>query len=107
MSMKKSRHRGLATGQVGKKNLQSHRRQRIIETSKSISRYFVTTREQLDTRVRTTRMCSYPNEFISDRELQRQWAHRVSGIDRRVSSGSSGVSGDHLKYRSLRKEVVP
>src|SRR3954463_1350115 len=97
MSMKNSRHRELATGQEGKKNLQSRRLQRIIETSKSISIYFVTTREQLDTKVRTTRMCSYPHRFISGRELQRQWAHRVSEIDRRVSSGPSGGSGDHLK----------
>ena len=97
MSMKNSRHRELATGQAGKKNLQSRRLQRIIETSKSISRYFVTTREQLDTKVRTTRMCSYPHGFISGRELQRQWAHRVSGIYRRVSSGSPGGSGDHLQ----------
>src|SRR3954466_5169166 len=96
MSMKNSRHRELATGQAGKKNLQSRRLQRTIETSKSILTYFVTTREQLDTRVRTTRMCSYPHEFISDRELQRQWAHRVSGMYQRVSSGSSGGSGDHL-----------
>src|SRR3954465_14086030 len=80
MSTKNSKHRELATGQAGKKNLQSHRRQRIIETPKSILRYFVTTREQLDTRVLTTRMCSYPHEFISDRKLQRQWAHRVLGL---------------------------
>src|SRR3954462_6084155 len=97
MSMKDSGHRELATGQVGKKNLQSRRLQRIIETTKNISRYFVPTREQLDTKVRTTRMCSYPHRFISGRELQRQWAHRVSGMYQRVSSESSGGSGDHLK----------
>ena len=95
MSMKNSRHRELATGQAGKKNLQGRRLERIIETSKSISRYFVTTREQLDTKVRTTRMCSYPHRFISGRELQRQWAQRVSEIYQRVSSVSSGGSGDH------------
>src|ERR1041384_6448211 len=97
MSMKNSRHRELATWQEGKKNLQSRRLQRIIETSKSISRYFVTTREKLDTQVQTTRICSYPHRFISGRELQRQWEHRDSGIYRRVSSGSSGGSGDHMK----------
>ena len=97
MAMKNSRHRELATGQAGKKNLQSRRLQRIIETSKSILRYFVTTREQLDTKVRTTRMCNYPHGFISGSELQRQWANRVLRIYQRVSSGSSGGSGDHLK----------
>src|SRR3954468_107753 len=106
MSMKNSRHRELATGQAGKKNLQSRRLQRIIETSKNISRYIVPTKEQLDTKVRTTRMCSYPHEFISGRELQRQWAHKVSGMYRRVSSGSSGGSGDHMKRGALREEVV-
>src|SRR3954467_6047283 len=97
MSMKNSRYRELATGQVGKKNLQSRRLQRIIETSNIIPRSFVTTREKLDTKVRTTRMCSYPHGFISGRKLQRQLAHRVLGIYRRVSSGSSGGTGDHPK----------
>src|SRR4051812_13853688 len=97
MPMKNSRHRELATGQAGKENLQSPRLQEIIETSKSISMYFVTTREQLDTKVRTTRMCSYPHGFTGGRGLQRQWAHRGSEIYQRVSSGSLGGSGDHLK----------
>ena len=95
MPMKNSRHRELATGQAGKRNLQSRRLQRNIEISRSISRYFLTTREQLDMKVRTTRMCRYPHGFISGREFQRQWEHRVSGIYRRVSSGSSGEISDH------------
>src|SRR4051812_23615401 len=97
MSMKNRRHRGLATGQAGKTNLQSRRLQRIIETPKGISRYFVPTRDQLNTKVRKIKMCSYPHGFTSGRELQRQWPHMVSRIYRRVSSGSSGGSGDHLK----------
>src|SRR3954464_13645997 len=97
MSTKNSRHQELATGHAGTNNRQSRRLQRIIETSKGMSRYFVTTRKQLDMKVQTTRMCSYPHGFISGRELRRQWTHKVSGIYRRVSSGSSGRSGNHLK----------
>ena len=39
MSMKDSRHRELTIGQAGKKDLQSSRLQRIIETSESNSGY--------------------------------------------------------------------
>ena len=46
-------------------------------------------------KVRMARMGSYPRGFIRGRELQRQWAHRVSGIYRRVSPKSSDEVSDH------------
>ena len=82
--------------QAGKKNLQSSRLPRISKTSGSI-RGILPTQEYRVMKVGIARMGIYPWGFIRGRELQRQWAHRVSGIYRRVSSGSSGGSGEHLK----------
>ena len=42
--MKNSRHMELTIGQAGKKNLESSRLQRILETSKGILRHLVTIR---------------------------------------------------------------
>ena len=47
MSKKNSRHRELATGQAGKKNIQSRKPQRIFKTSESIPGYLANTRVEV------------------------------------------------------------
>lgn len=54
----------------------------------------------------STSVCSYPSGFIGGKELQKRWAHRVSEIYRRVSSGSSVETGDHLYRVALRENMV-